>query len=145
MSVGIHPVVLIAGIGAVFALVSIVVACLVRRRAVRVLMIVLAFIFLAPAVFVFLALHPELIDDRFRTYKAFYRDIHEGMTREEVYTALERHYPKDGNRQRPTIFRDTSDRLEFVMNPETSREPNCEGIFMTLKTNHVIQKQYSPD
>ncbi len=56
-------------------------------------MIVLALVFLLPAAYVFLAFHPELVDGRFRTYKAFYRDIHVGMTKDQVFAALDRRYP----------------------------------------------------
>ena len=109
------------------------------------LMLVLALVLIAPAGYVFFAFHPEFVDGRFRTYKAFYRDIQIGMTREQVLEALERRYPPDGQRKRPKIMDDTPERLGFFMNPETSREPNCEGIFLTLEQGRVTKKDYSPD
>jgi hypothetical protein len=145
MTFGFHPVILMAAIGALLALGAVVVACTVRSRGIRALMIVLALVLLLPAGFVFVAFHPELVDGRFRTYKVFYRDIQVGMTREQVLAAMERRYPSDGPRKRPTIMDDTPTRLGFFMNPETSREPNCEGIFLTLKQGRVIKKDYAQD
>ncbi len=145
MSFGVHPFILIAAVGALFALIATVVACMGRSGGVRVLMIVLALVFLLPAAYVFLAFHPELVDGRFRTYKGFYGDIQIGMTRDEVFAVLDRRYPKSGSRQRPKVMDDTDDRLGFFMNPETSREPNCEGIFLRLERGRVKSKDYSPD
>ena len=54
--------------------------CRVRGGLTSVMMVVLALVFLAPAAYVFVAFHPELVDGRFRTYKAFYPDTEVGMT-----------------------------------------------------------------
>jgi hypothetical protein len=145
MSLGVHPFMLIAAIGAVAALVAVIIACRAQSGFVSAMMLALALVLIAPTAYVFLAFHPELVDGRFRTYKAFYRDIQIGMTREQVYSALERRYPKDGPRQRPKVLNDTPEGLGFFMNPETSREPNCEGIFLTLEGGRVTKKQHSPD
>jgi|SRR5882672_1162819 len=145
MSFGVHPFILIAALGAFLAIVLIAVACVARRGGMKALMIVLAVVFLLPTVYVFLAFHPELVDGRFRTYKALYQDIQIGMTRDEVFAAIDRRYPKSGSRQRPKTLGDTAQALNFFMNPETSREPNCEGIFLTLTNGHVVKKEYSPD
>jgi hypothetical protein len=145
MNVGVHPIILIAVIGALLALGAVVVACTVRSGGVRALMIVLALVCLIPAGFVLVALHPELVDGRFRTYKAFYRDIQIGMTRDEVLAVLDQHYPASGARQRPKIMEDEPESLGFFMNPERSREPNCEGIFLRLEQGRVTKKDYSPD
>jgi hypothetical protein len=142
---GVHPLILIAAAGAILALVAVVIARLARSGGVKALMAVLTVVFLLPAGYVFLAFHPELVDGRFRTYEAFYRDIQIGMTREQVYSALEHHYPKGGPRQPPKILNDTPEGLGFFMNPETSAEPNCEGIFLTLQAGRVTQKVYSRD
>jgi hypothetical protein len=40
---------------------------------------------------------------------------------------------------------DEPDSLGFFMNPESSREPNCEGIFLKLEAGRVVSKEYSPD
>ena len=118
---------------------------MVRSRAVKSVMVVLALVFLIPSGYLFSVFHPELVDGRFRTYKAFYGDIQIGMTRDEVFAALDRRYPKSGARQRPKVMEDTADRLGFFMNPETSREPNCEGIFLKVEKGRVKSKVYSPD
>lgn len=136
---------LIAAVGALLALIAAVVACMVRSGGTRVFMIALALVCLLPAAYVFLALNPELVDGRFRAYKAFYSDIQVGMSREEVLEALDRRYPKSGVRQRPKVMSDTADSLGFFMNPETSREPNCEGIFLSIEKGRVKGKDYSPD
>jgi hypothetical protein len=88
---------------------------------------------------------PELVDGRFRTYKQFYHDIEIGMTREQVFEVMEKRYAANPARQRPKIMGDTPERLGFFMNPEKSREPNCEGIFLAIKDGKVIRKQYSMD
>src|SRR5687768_3789322 len=134
MSVGIHPFVLIAAIGVLFAVGALIIAYIVRSGGLRALMIFLAMIFLLPGAFVLVAFYPELVDDRFRTYKRFYSAIEIGMTREQVLAAMERYYPADGKRMQPKIMSDTPTDLGFFMNPESSREPNCEGIFLKLET-----------
>lgn len=145
MSFGVHPIILIAAVGAVAALVAVVIACKVRSGLVAATMVMLALVFIAPAAYVSLAFCPELLDRRFRTYKAFYGDIQIGMRREEVFVALERRYPEGGPRQRPKVMSDEPGRLGFFMSPESSREPNCEGIFLKLEAGRVVSKVYSPD
>jgi hypothetical protein len=145
MSFGVHPFILIAAVGVLLALTTVLVACKARSRFVMVMMLLLTLVFLAPAGYVFLAFHPELVDGRFRTYKKFYRDVQIGMTREQVLAAMERRYPAAGRRKRPKIMDDTPSSLGFFMNPESSREPNCEGIFLTLDKGHVTKIVYSPD
>jgi hypothetical protein len=145
MSFGVHPFILIAAVSALAALVAIVIACRARSGLVTAMMVVLALVFIAPTGYVYLAFHPELVDGRFRTYKRFYRDIQVGMTRDQVLTAMEQRYPTNGPRKLPTILNDTPEGLSFFMNPETAREPNCEGIFLTLETGRVTKIVYSAD
>jgi hypothetical protein len=145
MNFGVQPLILIAVIGALAALVAITMACRARSGFDKAMMVVLALVFIAPAGYVLLAFHPELVDGRFRTYKRFYRDIQIGMTRDQVLAAMERRYPADGLRQRPKILSDTPEELSFFKNPETSRDPNCEGIFLTLAGGRVTQMLYSAD
>lgn len=145
MSFGIHPFVFVAAVGAVLSLIAIVIACMARSDALKGTMIFLALVFLVPAAYMLLASRPEVIDGRFKTYKEFYRDIQIGMTKEEVFAALDRRYPKAGPRQRPKMIDETPESLGFFMNPETSREPNCEGIFLTLEKGRVVRKDYSRD
>src|SRR6476659_240884 len=93
MRFGVHPFVLIAAVSGLLALIAVIIACKAKRGLITAVMLLLALVFIAPAGYLFLAFHPELIDGRFRTYKAFYRDVHLGMTREEVSAALDRRYP----------------------------------------------------
>jgi hypothetical protein len=145
MSFGVHPVILIAAVGALVALAAIVIACRAKSGLLTGIMVLLALMFITPAGYLFFAFHPVLIDGRLRTYKRFYGDIHVGMTREQVLAAMEVRYPTNGPRKRPKIMNDTPDSLGFFMNPETSREPNCEGIFLTLEAGRVTFKVYSAD
>jgi hypothetical protein len=145
MNSGVHSFVLIAAFGALAALVAIIIACRARRGLVTAMMIVLALALMIPAGFVIMAFHPELVDGRFRTYKEFYRDIEVGMTCEQVLAAMEERYPANGPRKRPMIIGDTPQSLDFFMNPETSREPNCEGIFLMLEAGRVTRMSYSAD
>jgi hypothetical protein len=141
----VHPDILAAAVGGVIAFIAVVVAWFARSSAVKAIMIALALIFLLPAGYVFVGFNPWLVDSRFRTYRAFYRELEIGMTREQVLAAMERRYPADGPRKRPTIMDDTPRRLGFFMNPEASREPNCEGIFLTLENGRVTKIVYSAD
>jgi len=145
MSFGVHPFILIAAVGALAALAAIVIACRAKSGLITAIMVALALVFIAPAGCVFLAFHPELVDGRFRTYKRFYQDIKVGMTRDQVLAAMELRYPTNGPRKRPTIMRDTPEGLGFFMSPEASREPNCEGIFLTLEAGRVTKMVYSAD
>ncbi len=89
-------------------------------------------------------LNPGILDPRFRAYQRFYSDISPGMSRAQVIALRDRHYPADGPRESPELF-EQEGRFYFFMNPEGAREPNCEGIFLTLYNNTVIGKHYSPD
>lgn len=145
MRFGIHPAFLIAGFGLLIALVLVFFACRARSGFATGLLLFFALVFTAPTIFIFLVFHPELVDGRFRTYKAFYHDIQVGMTRDQVVAAMEARYPKNGKRQRPKIIEDSSERLGYFMNPEGSREPGCEGIFIGFRNGCVVNKTYSPD
>jgi hypothetical protein len=140
-----NPIILIPALCFVAGLVLVVFAFRTSHWIYRVLLICFGAILCLPAVYVFPGFHPELVDARYRTYKAFYRDIREGMTREEVLSLVDRHYPSTGPRQRPKIMQDTPERLGFFMTAETSFEPNCEGIFLALQEGRVSRKQYVRD
>ncbi|MDA7880992.1 hypothetical protein N9A94_01665 [Akkermansiaceae bacterium] len=99
---------------------------------------------LIPSVLFFLALNLWITDPRFRTYRSFYYDIEEGMTREEVLRVLVKHYPRDGAREHPIIRTDDDEKMGFFMNPEESA-PIAEGIFLDLKEGIVVKKTYSND
>src|SRR5947207_9437469 len=101
MSFGVHPLILVAVVGAVASLLAIVIACRAKSGVLIVLMIALALVFIVPAGYLILALNPALVDGRFRTYKQFYTDIEVGMTREQVLAAMDQRYPAAGARKRP--------------------------------------------
>ncbi|MGJ8644816.1 MAG: hypothetical protein ACSHX9_15515 [Luteolibacter sp.] len=111
----------------------------------RIGLIGLSIAILIPSAFVLAALNPFLFDARFRAYQSLYRDIEIGMTRIEVIQLVDTHYPKEGRRMTPIVVDDTPTYLGFFMNPEGTREPNCEGIFLDLRDGKVISKSYSND
>jgi hypothetical protein len=145
MIFGIHSAFVIAGVGLLVASVLVFFGCRARSGLATAILLFFALVFALPGIWLFLEFHPELIDGRFRTYKAFYDDIKVGMTRDQVITAMEARYPQNGKRRRPKIMQDELGRLGFFMNPETSREPNCEGIFLSLTNGCVASKDYSAD
>jgi energy-converting hydrogenase Eha subunit C len=146
MSIGIHPIILIAGLCVLLGLVAVILASRARNRATTVVRLFVGLIFIIPSAYILCsAFWPELVDARFRTYKRFYQDIQSGMTKAEVMAVLERHYPSSGPRQRPKTMRDEPDDLGFFMNPEIGGEPNCEGIFLKLQGGRVVSKNYSRD
>jgi hypothetical protein len=116
-----------------------------RNRSTKVVLSVFAALSFAPGAFFTLVLFPEWFDPRHRTYKAFFRDIQEGMTREQVLARLEARYPAGGTRSQPKIVHNTPEELGFFMNPEGPREPNCEGIFLSFADERVGRKRYVAD
>jgi|GEM_PF-558834 hypothetical protein len=146
MSQSIHPIVVLAILGVVASLILLFTVFRVRRAGLKVLLVLLAIVTLAPAGLVVLTMYPELLDARFRSYKAFYEDIHLGMTREEVMAVQAKHYPEGGPRQKPRIMIDEAESLTFFMNAEVPDSwINCEGIFLGFKDGRVVSKTYSPD
>jgi len=145
MGLGIHPIFLIAGLTLVGAIACIVFACRASGWIKRTILLLVALFLLAPSGLLAIMLKPELVDARFRTYKRVYGDIQIGMTRAEVMTTVQRRYPSGGKRMEPTVLEDSTNRLDFFMNPEGSREPNCEGIFLEMKDDKVVRKKYSAD
>ena len=99
----------------------------------------------SPAILLGLMWAPYYLDPRIIAYKRFYREIEVGMTREEVMDLATMRYPVGGRRSFPTVMADSADRLGFFMNPESDREPNCEGIFLMLRNDVVLSKQYMAD
>jgi hypothetical protein len=145
MIFGIHPAFVIAGVGLLIASVLVFFACRARSGLTTATLLFFALVVAVPGIWLFLEFHPELFDGRYRTYKAFYRDIQLGMTRDEVFATIQARYPQNGNRQRPKIIEDEPGRLGFLMNRETSSQPHCEGIFLSLMNGRVMSKTYSPD
>ena len=145
MTTSIHPLTLMGILSAAGALALCVLACSVRSTLWRCILIPVAVVFTVSAAFLLIGFDPGLVDGRYRTYKAFYRDIRIGMTRDEVFAVLDSDYPAGGARQKPKVVNDAPGQLAFFMNPETQREPNCEGIFLTLTHGRVSGKTYSAD
>ena len=145
MVFGLHPIFLIAAVTLTGAIACLVFACQASRWLKRCILIVVALVLLAPSGLVLMILKPELVDARFRTYKQLYGDIQVGMSRAEVMTLVDQHYPSGGRRLRPKVLEDSDDELSFFMNPEESREPNCEGIFLQMQEDAVVKKSYARD
>jgi len=127
----------------VVALIAVIVAFRGKRRAVRILSGFAAPLLLICGAFL-TALNPGILDSRFRAYQHFYNDISPGMSRDQIIALRDRHYPAGGPRRSPELF-EQDGRFYFFMNSEGGREPNCEGIFLTMSNNTVIGKHYSPD
>lgn len=140
-----YPPVLILGLLLPAAIGCFVAAWRTEARCARLILIPLGLLFLVPHGIFVVILKPELVDSRVRTYKTFYKQIEIGMTRQDVLATMSRCYPGNGLRARPTLMEDAAERIGFFMNPEDSAEPNCEGIFLRLKDEKIIEKTYSPD
>ena len=145
MITGLHPLILIAGVTLIGAVACLVFACLASHWLKRGLLTVTSLFLLAPSGVALIGFKPELVDDRFRTYKQLFGDIEVGMSRAEVMTLVYQYYPSEGERLRPDIIEDSDKKLSFFMNPEDSAEPNCEGIFLRMQDNKVVRKSYARD
>lgn len=91
-----------------------------------------------------LAMKPELVDGRYRSFKKFYRRIEIGMNREEVFRIQGICYPANGSRQAPQMAAGLHD-VWFTLNPEGQREPNCEMFGVRFDQGKVASKSYSRD
>ncbi len=145
MEFGLHPLFVIAALTLIGALVCLIFAWLASHWFKRGILIVAALFLLTPSGVALLCIKPELVDGRYKTYKQLYGDIHVGMSRTEVMTLVDRHYPSEGERLPPDIIEDSDKKLSFFMNPEDSTEPNCEGIFLELENDAVVKKSYARD
>lgn len=145
MGFNVHPVILIGVSSAVVALIAVITACRTSNGMVRLLSFTVSLVAMIPAIFLIVALNPWMTDARFRTYRAFYRDIEVGMSKADVQKLLTEHYPTNGARGYPQTVYDDDTQLGYFMNPEHSREPNCEGIFLSLSNSIVVSKSYSAD
>ena len=145
MGFGLHPIFLIAAITLIGALACLIFAYLASHWLKRGILIVAALFLLGPSGVALICFKPELVDDRFRTYKQLFGDIEVGMSRAEVMTLVDQHYPSKGERLRPNLIEDSDKKLSFFMNPEDSTEPNCEGIFLKMQDNKVVRKSYTRD
>ena len=145
MGFELHPLILIAVVTLIGAGACLVFAYLASHWLKRGILIVAALFLLGPSGVALICFKPELVDDRFRTYKQLFGDIEVGMSRVEVMTLVDQHYPFDGERLRPNVIENSDIKLSFFMNPEDSTEPNCEGIFLRMRDNKVVRKSYARD
>lgn len=136
---------MIAAITLAGTVACIVFACMVNGRMKRGLFGFVVLVLLVPSALALIVIKPELVDARIRTYKQLYGDIQVGMSRADVMTLVERHYPAEGRRLRPQVIENTEERLSFHMNPEGAKGPNCEGISVNLYEDKVVYKFYSRD
>ena len=145
MGFGLHPLILIAAVTLIGAVACLVFAYLASHWLKRGILIVAVLFLLGPSGVALICFKPELVDDRFKIYKQLFGDIEVGMSRAEVMTLVDQHYPSEGERLRPNIVEDSNKKLSFFMNPEDSAEPNCEGIFLEIQDNKVLRKSYARD
>jgi hypothetical protein len=145
MGFGLYPLILIAAVTLIGAVACLVFAYLASHWLKRGNLIVADLFLLGPSVVALIGFRPELVDDRFRTYKQLFGDIEVGMSRAKVMTLVDQHYPSGGKRLRPTIVEDSDKKLSFWMNPKDSKEPNCEGIFLQMQDDRVMRKSYARD
>ena len=145
MITGLHPLISIAAVILIGAVACLVFAYLASHWLKRGILLVAALFLLGPSGVALIGFKPELVDDRFKTYKQLFGDIEVGMSRADVMTLIDQHYPSEGERLRPNIIEDSDKKLGFFMNPEDSTEPNCEGIFLEMQDNKVVRKSYARD
>ncbi|MEO5914216.1 MAG: hypothetical protein ABIS50_08290 [Luteolibacter sp.] len=100
---------------------------------------------LVPSGILIVGKNPWLIDARFRTFQIFYWNIRVGMSREEVLAEMRNWYPPDQSNKPPTIADDSATKLEFFMTPESTAEPDHEGIVLKMQDGRVMGKEYAPD
>jgi len=140
-----HPILVLALLGLVVSLITFVTVFRVRRAGLKLLLVLISLLALAPTGLVVVTMFPEWVDARIRSYKEFYEGLQPGMTREEVMAWEARVYPEGGPRQRPQIIVEDETSLSFFMHPEHSTEPNCEGILLVFENGKLKSKSYSPD
>jgi len=141
-----HPIFVLAVLGIVATVIMLITVFHVRSKGLKVLLALIGVFTLTPAGFVLVAMHPEWVDVRFRSFKTFYEGIRLGMTREEVMALQNQLYPAGGPRQKPRIMMDESNSLTFFMHPEDPASSiDCEAIILNLKEGKVTSKTYSPD
>ena len=145
MGFGLHPLILIAAVTLIGAVACLVFAYFASHWLKRGILIVAALFLLGPSGVALIGFKPELVDDRFKTYKQLFGDIEVGMSRADAMTLVDRHYPSGGERLPPDVIEDSDKKLSFFMNPEDSTEPNCEGIFLKLENDAVVKKSYARD
>lgn len=146
MSPSTHPLYIMAALGSVASVIMLGTVFQVRSKGLKALLLLIAVLTLAPLGLVVVAMYPEWLDARIRSYKGFYDGIQLGMTRDEVMAVQAQLYPAGGPRRKPRIIMDEPDSLTFFMDPEDpSSAVDCEAILLDLKAGKVVTKKYSPD
>ncbi|WP_395739539.1 hypothetical protein [Prosthecobacter sp.] len=140
-----HPIFVLAALGIASTVLMLFIAFRVRRLGLKLLLVLISVLTLAPAGLVLASAYPEWIDARYRSYKTFFADIQLGMTRDEVMAVQARLYPEGGPRKKPSILVEDERSITFFMHPEHTTEPNCEGIFLAFENGRLKSKTYSPD
>jgi hypothetical protein len=140
-----HPIFVLAVLGLVASVIMLITVTRVRSMGLKVVLVLISFVTLAPAALVLVSMYPEWVDARYRSYKGFYEGLQLGMTHAEVMDLQAKLYPEGGPRQKPQIIMEDEKNLTFFMHPEHSTEPNCEGIFLVFENGRLKSKTYSPD
>jgi membrane protein YdbS with pleckstrin-like domain len=96
MGFGLHPLILIAAVTLIGAVACLVFAYFASHWLKRGILIVAALFLLCPSGVALICFKPELVDDRFKIYKQLFGDIEVGMSRAEVMTLVDQHYPSEG-------------------------------------------------
>lgn len=132
----------LCGLLAAFAL---VVMCFLGNKWMKISLFVIALVLSVPGLQAVLAYHPELVDERFRTYKEFFEDVRPGMSHDDVLFTEQKYYPANGERDLPRLATDSPVLMTFYMNPEDAKGPTRECITLTLDKGKVMAKEYTRD
>ena len=140
MSSSPHPIFVLAVLGLVASVIMLVTVTRVRSMGLKVVLVLISFVTLAPAALVIVSMYPEWVDARYRSYKGFYAGLQLGMTRAEVMDLQAKIYPEGGPRQKPRIFMEDEKTLTFFMHPEDAAQPDCEGILLVFENGRLKSK-----
>lgn len=132
----------LCGLLAAFAL---LVMCFLGNRWMKMSLFAIALLCSVPGLQAVLAYHPELVDDRFRTYKQFFAELRPGMTHDDVLFIEQKYYPSGGERDLPLLATDSPKLMTFYMSPESEKGPTHEGIVLNLDHGKVTSTEYVRD
>ncbi|CAN5567132.1 hypothetical protein BH09VER1_BH09VER1_48430 [soil metagenome] len=132
----------LCGLLAAFAL---IVMCFLGNKWMKISLFAIALLCSVPALQAVLAYHPELVDNRFRTYKEFFADLHPGMNHDDILFTEQKYYPSGGERELPKLATDSPALMIFYMSPEDEKGPLHECITITLDQGRIIGTKYSRD
>lgn len=132
----------LCGVLAAFALLAM---CFLSNKWMKISLFAIALLCSVPGLQAMLAYHPELVDDRFRTYKEFFTDLRPGMSHDDVLFTEQKYYPVNGERDLPRLATDSPVLMTFYMSPENEKSPTRECITLTLDHGKVATKEYTRD